>query len=48
MALVFFGTGFLGVLVGLCGFFVKVVRDVDTDLPDHDALPDLVTTPSHA
>ena len=44
MALVFFGTGVLGVVVGLCGFFVRVVRDVDTDLPDHDALPDLVTT----
>jgi Major Facilitator Superfamily len=37
MALVFFGTGVLGVLVGLAGFLVKVVRDVDTDLPDHDA-----------
>jgi DHA3 family macrolide efflux protein-like MFS transporter len=44
MALVFFGTGVLGVAVGLCGFFVRVVRDVDTDLPDHDALPELVAT----
>ncbi|MFI9383602.1 MFS transporter [Kutzneria sp. NPDC052558] len=45
MALVFFGTGVLGVVVGLCGFFVRVVRDVDIDLPDHDALPELVSLP---
>ncbi|MFC0434063.1 MFS transporter [Kutzneria buriramensis] len=44
MALVFFGTGVLGVLVGLCGFFVRTVRDADTALPDHDMVPELVTS----
>ena len=41
MALVFVGTGVLGVLVGIVGFVVRTVRDVDTELPDHDA--DLAT-----
>jgi len=44
MALVFFGTGVLGVLVGLCGFLVRIVRDADTALPDHDVVPELVTS----
>ena len=48
MALVFFGTGVLGVLVGLAGFLVRGVRDVDTDLPDHDAQPAKVLATSNA
>ncbi|GIG56002.1 MFS transporter [Longispora fulva] len=36
MALVFLGTGAVGTLVGVAAFLVPAIRDVDTDLPDHD------------
>jgi DHA3 family macrolide efflux protein-like MFS transporter len=37
MALMFFITGILGVLVGLGGYAFRAVRDAEDILPDHDA-----------
>lgn len=37
MALMLVFAGILSALVGLCGFFFRAVRFVDTDLPDHEA-----------
>jgi hypothetical protein len=35
MALMFFLTGLLGILVGISGYFVPTVRDVEDLLPDY-------------
>ncbi len=35
MALMFFLTGLLGILVGISGYFIRVVRDVEDLLPDY-------------
>ena len=37
MALMFVITGVLGIIVGLGGYAVRVVRDAESILPDHDA-----------
>lgn len=37
MALMFFLTGLLGILVGISGYFVSIVRDVESLLPDYEA-----------
>ena len=37
MSLIFIVAGLLSVLVGLAGYAVPVIRDVETILPDHDA-----------
>jgi len=39
MALMLIVFGALGALVGVGGYFVRVVRDAETLLPDHDAMP---------
>ena len=39
MALLFFWCGVGGLLVGLTGYFIPAIRNADTALPDHDALP---------
>ena len=39
MALMLIVFGALGALVGVGGYFVRVVRDAETLLPDHDAAP---------
>ena len=39
MALIVFFGGLGGILAGLTGYFVRHIRDVETELPDHDALP---------
>ena len=39
MALIFVFTGLMAMLVGAGGYTVQRVRDVETLLPDHDALP---------
>ncbi len=39
MALLIFFGGLGGILAGLAGYFVHHIRDVETVLPDHDALP---------
>jgi MFS transporter, DHA3 family, macrolide efflux protein len=44
MALLFIVGGCLAALVGLSGYLFRVLRDVDTLLPDHDTLPE-VTAP---
>lgn len=36
MALMFVGTATLGTIVSLLPYFVRAVRDVETDLPDHE------------
>ena len=41
MALLFIIGGGLAALIGISGYAFKVLRDVDTLLPDHDTLPDL-------
>ncbi|HSR30774.1 MAG TPA: MFS transporter [Anaerolineae bacterium] len=40
MSLMFVTTGILGVLVGLGGYAVPVVRDAEDILPDYDAVPE--------
>lgn len=40
MALIFFVTGLLGVLVAITGFATRSVREVETLLPDHDVRPE--------
>lgn len=40
MSLMFVTTGILGILVGLGGYAVPAVRDVERILPDHDAVPE--------
>jgi hypothetical protein len=37
MSLIFIIAGLLSVLVGLAGYAIPVIRDVETILPDHDA-----------
>jgi MFS family permease len=39
MAILFFFCGLGGVLVGLTGYFIPTIRNVENVLPDHDALP---------
>lgn len=39
MAILFLICGFGGLLVGLTGYFIPVIRNADSALPDHDALP---------
>jgi len=39
MALMLIVFGALGALVGVGGYFVRAVRDAETLLPDHDAVP---------
>ena len=39
MALIFIFTGLLAMLVGAGSYSVQRVREVETLLPDHDALP---------
>ncbi len=39
MALLFFWCGIGGLLVGLTGYFIPAIRNADSALPDHDALP---------
>ena len=39
LSLIFIGTGALAALVALIGYLVPAVRNVETILPDHDALP---------
>ncbi len=36
----FFVTAILGALMGLFGYLIPVVRDVEKELPDHDFVPD--------
>jgi DHA3 family macrolide efflux protein-like MFS transporter len=43
MSLMFVTTGILGVVVGLGGYAIPVVRDAEEILPDHDAVPDPAT-----
>jgi hypothetical protein len=38
MALLFIFCGLLSAAVGLIGFFVPVIRNADTLMPDHDTL----------
>jgi len=45
MALLFVIGGCLAALVGLCGYIFRVLRDVDTLLPDFDMLPVAVLAP---
>lgn len=44
MALMFIITGVGGVLTGFGGYFFPALRNVEEDLPDHDALPVAVQT----
>ncbi|HVO36934.1 MAG TPA: MFS transporter [Candidatus Acidoferrum sp.] len=46
MLLMFVITGILGVLVGLGGYGIRVVRDAEKILPDHDAKPETTTEES--
>jgi hypothetical protein len=39
MSLLIVLTGIGGFLVGLAGYFIPVIRDAESVLPDHDALP---------
>ncbi len=44
MALLFIIGGSLAALVGLCGYMLRVLRQADTLLPDHDTLPAVPAT----
>jgi hypothetical protein len=37
MSLILLATGLLGVAVGLVGYLIPIVRNVESLLPDHDA-----------
>jgi len=39
MALLFFWCGLGGLVVGLSGYFIPAIRNAESILPDHDALP---------
>jgi hypothetical protein len=39
IALMFICTGVFGMLMSLSGYLFRAVRQVEDDLPDHDALP---------
>ncbi len=39
MALMFVVSGLLGALVGLSGYAIRAVRDVETIMPDHEVKP---------
>jgi MFS transporter, DHA3 family, macrolide efflux protein len=40
MSLIFIFTGLMAMMVGIAGYFIPVIRDVETILPDHDSLPE--------
>ncbi len=40
MSLIFIFAGLLAMLVGIGGYFIPQIRDVETILPDHDSLPE--------
>ena len=39
IALLIVVVGILGITAGAVGYMVRVIREVDTLMPDHDALP---------
>lgn len=45
MGLLIFFCGFGGILAGLAGYFVPVIHNAETILPDHDALPKVEAIP---
>jgi MFS family permease len=45
MSLIFIFCGLLAALVGIGGYFVPQIRNVEAILPDHDSLPDVSATP---
>jgi MFS transporter, DHA3 family, macrolide efflux protein len=44
MSLLIVICGVGGFLVGLAGYFIPVIRDAESILPDHDALPTVETS----
>lgn len=46
MALLVFMMGILGVVAGIAGFMVPVIREADTRMPDHDAVPAATAVPA--
>jgi MFS transporter, DHA3 family, macrolide efflux protein len=47
MSLLIFFCGFACVLVGLSGYLILAIRDVESILPDHDALPTVQAAITH-
>ncbi len=45
MSLIFIFAGLMAMIVGIAGYFVPAIRDVETILPDHDTLPDVSALP---
>lgn len=45
MSLMFVFAGLTAMVVGISGYFVPAIRNVEVILPDHDTLPDVSTTP---
>jgi hypothetical protein len=43
--LIFIFAGLMAMIVGIAGYFVPAIRDVETILPDHDTLPDVSALP---
>ena len=45
MSLMFIFAGLMAMIVGIAGYFVPAIRNVETLLPDHDTMPDVSTQP---
>ena len=45
MSLMFIFAGLMAMIVGIAGYFVPAIRNVETILPDHDTMPDVSTPP---
>lgn len=45
MGLLIFFCGFGGILAGLAGYFIPVIHNAETILPDHDVLPKVEAIP---
>jgi hypothetical protein len=45
MSLIFIFAGLMAMMVGISGYFVPAIRNVETILPDHDTLPDVSIAP---
>jgi DHA3 family macrolide efflux protein-like MFS transporter len=46
MSLIFIFTGLLAMMVSIGGYFIPMIRNVETILPDHDSLPDVSDSPA--
>lgn len=46
MSLIFIFSGLMAMMVGIGGYFIPMIRNVETILPDHDSMPDVSDSPA--